>query len=109
MGRLLPMQPDGDPFEYTHYDCWDVYPFDEEADSPLVAREMQSVIACWNDTLDAQIDAFVFDDFDGYEVAIWAMGFDGVMDRIITNILRAGFDVYEGDGFIEIYKGDDDE
>ena len=73
MGILYDIQPDYEPIEFTHYDCWD-----ESTTWADIAR-------AWGATLGISLPA------------------EDAPDLIILELLRNGFDVYEGDEFIEVY------
>lgn len=65
-------QPDMEPVEFTHFDCWD----DDTT--------MQEIVMSWEASLGITLPT------DSW-------------DSVIVSLLRYGFDVYEGDEFIEIY------
>lgn len=107
---LLNTQGDSEPIDYTHFDQWITDPTDPDADIYAVAKEAQRIIATWEATLECSLDGFVGDSFGGsYEQAMLSLGFDLFMDLILMNVLRAGYDVYCGSEFVEIYKGENHE
>ena len=65
-------QPDMEPVEFTHFDCWD----DDTT--------MEGIVQAWEQSLGVTLQS------DSWEA-------------VIVSLLNHGFDVYEGDGFIEIY------
>jgi hypothetical protein len=74
MGILYTIQPDDlEPVEFTHFDCWD-----ESTTWAGIAR-------AWGATLGVTLPE------------------EDAPDLIILELLRKGFDVYEGDEFIEVY------
>ena len=73
MGILYNIQPDIEPVEYTHFDCWQ--------DSTTWAE----IARAWSASLGITLPE------------------ENEPDLIILDLLRKGFDVYEGDNFIEIY------
>jgi hypothetical protein len=78
MGILYTIQPeDKEPIEFTHFDCW------EEGEN------WESIAKAWNTTL----GGFLFE-VDN-------------LDVIIMQLLRRGYDVYEGDSFVEVYEGEE--
>jgi hypothetical protein len=80
MGILYTIQPeDKEPIEFTHFDCW------EEGET------WESIAKAWNTTL----GGFLFE-VDNSDV-------------IIMQLLRRGYDVYEGDNFVEVYEGEGEE
>jgi len=76
MGTLYTIQPeDREPVEFTHFDCWD----DTET--------WASIARSWGATLGTTLPE------------------EDEPDLIILDLLRKGFDVFEGSDFIEIYEG----
>lgn len=73
MGRLYDIQPDLEPIEFTHFDCWDS------------GTTWAEIARSWSATL-------------GITLA------EGNQDETILDLLRHGFDVYEGEEFIEVYE-----
>lgn len=103
-GTLLDVQSDREPIDYTHFDCWDVHPYDEDANTEAVSKQFVKILKVWSKTVGVTLwDARGFGSF--YEL-LFACGFENVLNLVVMDILRAGFDVYMGDEFVEIYKGD---
>lgn len=80
MSIYYTVQPeDRKPIEFTHFDEW------EDGDT------WADVARAWNITL----GGFLFE-VDNSDV-------------IIVQLLRRGYDVYEGDNFVEIYEGEEEQ
>jgi hypothetical protein len=80
MGILYTIQPeDKEPIEFTHFDCW------EEGET------WEGIAKAWNTTLGGFLS-----EVDNSDV-------------IIMQLLRRGYDVYEGDNFVEVYEGEGEE
>lgn len=78
MSTYYNIQPDDrEPVEYTHFDCW--------TDDTTMAE----IVTSWEASL-----------------GIFALPKDS-WDSVIVALLRHGYDVYEGDEFIEIYEGEE--
>ena len=78
MGTLYTIQPeDREPLEFTHLDCWD------ESDT------WAGIARAWGSTLGITLPE------------------EEDCDLIILELLRKGFDVFEGSDFIEIYEGEE--
>lgn len=71
-------QPDREPVEFTHFDCWD----DDTT--------MEEIVMSWEASLGITLPTDTW-------------------DSVIMTLLRHGYDVYEGDEFIEIYEGEENE
>jgi hypothetical protein len=115
MGRLLEDQPDdSNPIEFTHFDSWfededgettvalegaEDYGYDDEG---IGARAME-VIESWEATLNLKLnpypDAEDFREFGHVDGVAW------LFDLVIMKLLKAGYDVFKGDSFIEVYRG----
>ena len=126
--NLLDEQPDGGPeaVEFTHYDCWflppdEEYTFDhlEEAMRSTpgdVAAECERIFSSWMKTLgipppaDGWFSDLYMRGHDEYiqrtgltgEVAGWAGIAEAETDAVLR-VLEAGYEVYEGSGFWEVY------
>jgi hypothetical protein len=126
--NLLDVQPDGDveAIEFTHYDCWflppdEDYTLDYLREAMLkaprtVADQCQLTFSSWMETLDVpQPPNGWFADLylRGYseqvrrtgiadEEAGWAGIIEAETDAVLR-VLKAGFKVYGGDGFWEVY------
>jgi hypothetical protein len=75
MGILYDTQPeDLEPVEFTHFDCWD--------DSTTWVEISRAWSATLGITLPEENDP----------------------NPIVLDLLRKGFDVYEGEDFIEVYQ-----
>ena len=107
MSKLYSIQPDREPIEFTHFDQWKSF----NGRPDFLPREFKDVVDTWGATLECKyLDAYVDDLFEGsYEQALGTLGFDNMMGLVILNIMSAGYDVYSGDNFIEIYEGDENE
>lgn len=69
------VQPEREPIEFTHFDCW-------TDDTTL-----EEIVHSWEASLGVVLP-----------VDSW--------DSIILQLLRLGFDVYDGEDFIEIYPSE---
>lgn len=74
MAKLYDTQPDREPIEFTHFDCWDS------------STTWAEISRAWSATLGTTLPET--DD----------------PDLIILDLLRKGYDVFEGSDFIEIYE-----
>ena len=126
--NLLDEQPDGDiePIEFTHYDCW-FLPADEDytlahlEETMLraprdVACQCQLTFSGWMKTLGipsppggwfADLYMCGYNEFlkrggISAQDAGWA-GITEVESDAVLRVLKAGYEVYEGDGFWEVY------
>ena len=77
MATLYETQPDREPVEFTHLDCWE-----EGTTWAEIAR-------AWGSTLGITLPE------------------EEEPDLIILELLRNGFDVFEGSDFIEVYEGEE--
>lgn len=126
--NLLDEQPDGDveAIEFTHYDCWFLpasqdYTFDYLIEAMRsapgdVADECERIFTSWMKTLDIQPppsgwygDLFMRAQNEhaqrtgmSGEAAGWA-GIEEAETDAVLRVLEAGYKVYEGSGFWEIY------
>jgi hypothetical protein len=98
MATLYEIEPDNlKIIDYTHFDCW--FEKDEEDDEDLdetleqYASVANEVIAVWEQSLNIKLPRPNFLK-DGI-----SLGFEVVCEAIVN----AGYSVYHGDEFIEIY------
>ena len=78
MANLYTIQPeDREPIEFTHFACWDK------------GTTWSDIVRAWNVTFGNSL--FEIDN----------------SDVTIMQLLRQGYDVYEGDEFIEIYASEE--
>jgi hypothetical protein len=94
MAQLFEIQPEENPIEWTHFNCW----FEEDekrTKKELFSRAFQ-IIDTWAVNLSITLTAPNFKCVDLYD------GFD----LVIMQILEYGYDVYKGSDFIEIYAKD---
>ena len=108
MSRLFNTQPeDREPIEYTHFDCW----FMGEDDTDL-----DEGIDLFNEATDEALAKRLGEILDGWERSLGmtipradslAVGVDYALDVAIVAILEHGYDIYKGEMFIEIFKGED--
>lgn len=110
MGQLLTIQPENnEPVNMTHFDKWfEGNDVDSEiaffnADAEAKAKVLDEVARNFGETLGADINPLA-DGFDNLEQMINAVGFDTTMDILAYRILQAGYDVYVGNDFIEVYR-----
>lgn len=114
-GVLLDVQPDdNDPAEFTHFDCWIKNEDGEDDDNGLtrycdadldtLAPIAADIIQSWENTLSLDLlSAYSEDLNEDLTSTITRLGIDAAFDLVIMKLLRAGYHVYEGDSFIEIY------
>ncbi|MFA6120879.1 MAG: hypothetical protein WCT35_09425 [Sideroxydans sp.] len=97
-GRLYSIRPDGDrePIEYTHYQEWH---------EPNKVDELERVLASWEKNLGVNLS--ISEGFDSLEQMVHSVGWDNTINLVVYAILCAGFDVYVGSDFIEIYNRTD--
>jgi hypothetical protein len=99
MAIAYDIQPEHlEPIEFTHFDCW----FEDDEDDEDVTPERLSDLANdildgWEETLSIKIDreGLDFSDEDRAYDSFWI---------VADNIVQAGYSVYKGDTFIEIYS-----
>ena len=77
MATLYDIQPDREPVEFTHFDCWDN------------TTTWAGIARAWSASLGITLPE------------------EDEPDLIILELLRNGFDVFEGSDFIEIYEGEE--
>lgn len=102
MGILYDTQPDREPVELTHFDCWE----DEtEAGVELdFEARCDEVIKAWEKTFETHLHPHTLYRGDNIGINLYkVIGVRGVLDLVILRVLELGFDVYAGDEFIEIY------
>ncbi|PPC99616.1 MAG: hypothetical protein CTY35_03505 [Methylotenera sp.] len=115
MANLFDIQPErNDPIEFTHFDCW--FWDDNDSDGYLherfqniddVADMTLDILSAWDVSLGTHIVNQLTHDFGSAQNAAKTMGFDNVWSLAVLIVLRAGYDVFEGSTFIEIYAEDD--
>ena len=94
MAILYDIQPDIEPIEWTHFDCW----FEEDethTDKECFTRAIE-IIDTWVVNLSISINVPNFNHVD----------LDDGFDLVIMQLLEHGFNVYKGSDFIEIYEGE---
>lgn len=91
-GTILNEQPGVDPVELTHFSEW------EDTDD---VSEFGDLLTAWGETL--RLDLTTFEGFDSFEQAVNSIGFDNIWELVFMRILRAGYSIFEGSDFIEIY------
>jgi hypothetical protein len=110
---FLDEQPDADPVEFTHYDCWLVpegddytlaYLDDAIATHPeTVAVECEAVFSAWARTLGLDVPPGHYSDLFIQTGGGWP-GIEACERDATARASAAGFQVFEGDGFVEIYR-----
>lgn len=105
MATLYETQPDIEPIEYTHFDCWfsdgsDDYEegldlFHNATDKQL-ARAMEDILTGWEKSLGLELP----------RPNISAVGTDYALDIVLMTIMEHGYNVFKGSDFIEIYQGE---
>lgn len=95
MPILYTTQPDLDPIEYTHFDCWDEA---MEENNWTLTELHRDIIQSWEKSLGLTL-------FEGcenpYSASVW--------DAVCFKVLQGGYSVYSGDNFIEIYDYEGEE
>jgi hypothetical protein len=100
MATLYDVQPDDlEPFEFTHFDCW-FEDEDEEENATDLNTRANEILSDWEKTLSLKFDR------DGMDFNCWT-AIQDLFDDIATQIVKAGYSVYKGDTFIEIYSKED--
>ena len=107
MAQLFETQPeDNEPLEFTHFDCW--FWGDNDSDGELhpnfdddekVAEMRDEVIKHWDKSLNLRIYDYLRSICEPTTLAD-----EYYWDAVIMYLLRQGYDVFEGETFIEIYK-----
>jgi hypothetical protein len=93
MATFYEIQPDFEPIEYTHFDQW-FCDEDEDGTQEQYAAVAYEVLEAWEKSLGIELPTpdFLKDGLD--------MAFQVVCEAIV----EAGYSVYYGDEFIEIYN-----
>lgn len=91
-GTILNEQPGVDPVELTHLSEWK---------NTYDPGEFFDVLKSWGETL--HLDLTTFERFDSFQQAVNSIGFDNIWELVFMRILRAGYSIFEGSDFIEIY------
>ncbi len=117
-GRLHSIQPsDREPVNYTHFSEWFASDLADDAseeeklkafDDSFVSSkvtELESVLASWAQTVGVPL--LDMDGFDNLDHMVRTVGWDNTINLVVYAILCAGFDVYVGSDFIEIYNRTD--
>lgn len=113
-GRIYDVQPsDREPVNYTHFSEWFASDLAEDAseaeklkafdDSFLSSKvtELESVLASWEQTVGVPL--LNLEGVNNLEQMARTVGWDNTINLVIYAVLCAGFDVYVGSDFIEIY------
>lgn len=118
MGRLHDEQQDTDWLAaYTHFDCW----FWDDDDGDRVHGELHSdfeddikvaemrdqVVKHWDEVLGTHIYDYLYDMSNTVRGIQIGLNDEHYWNAVIMYLLRAGYDVFEGSTFIEIYAEDD--
>jgi hypothetical protein len=91
MATLYATQPDLEPIEYTHFDCWDEV---MEENNWTHFELYMDIIRSWEKSLGVTL---IFED---EEPQLYG---DSIWDLVVFRVLQGGYDVYVGTAFIEIY------
>jgi hypothetical protein len=112
---FLDEQPDAEPIQFTHYDCW-FLPDDEdyslsyledalENRPDAVADECEAVFGSWSRTLGLDVPpghyAALFKQSGGW------LGIEMCERYAITRASDAGYRVFKGEAFCEVYPRPD--
>ena len=108
MATLYEIQPDREPLEFTHFDCWfsdddtdeengeGLDLFHEASDKDL-ARVMDRILTSWEKSLGLELP----------RPNVTAVGVDYALDIVLMTIMEHGYNIFKGSDFIEIYKGEE--
>jgi len=100
MAIAYDIQPDDlEPVEYTHFDCW-FEDEDEDVTPQRLSDLANDILDGWEDTLGIKIDR------EGLDFSDEDRAYDSFC-VVTDDIVRAGYSVYKGDTFIEIYSKED--
>jgi len=98
MAQLLNIQPDDlEPIEFTHFDSWFEDEDEEEENAFKLNLCANQILDNWEQTLGLKFAR------DGMDFNCWEAVqdlFSDIVDQIVLN----GYNVYQGDEFIEIYS-----
>lgn len=97
MPILYTMQPDLEPIEFTHFDCW------EEAMEENNWEHIDlylDIIQSWEKSLGITL---LYSDEEPHLYG------DSIWDVVCFRVLQGGYSVYSGDNFIEIYNHEGEE
>jgi hypothetical protein len=99
MAKLLFTQPDDlEPIEFTHFDTW--FDNDDEVEPVLMNQRANDILDGWEKTLGVKFER------DGMDFSDWDAVNDLFSD-VCNQIVEAGFSVYLGGEFIEVYSRED--
>lgn len=91
-GILYSTQQDQEPIEFTHFDTWQTY---GSHDWDAILEETAGLIEAWEQSLGITL---IYADEE-----LKHMTHSTIWDVVMFRILNAGYGVYEGSDFIEIY------
>ena len=115
MSAYYETQPDdNDPIEMTHFDMWfpneddepdiDAY---ERAGTKALAKELDKVLKAWDKTLGTNLENIALH-VSKYKIdVVYTLGMDMIWDLVIMRLLGHGYNVFQGESFIEVYVNDD--
>jgi hypothetical protein len=95
MATLYDIQPELEPIEWTHYDCWFID--ESQITTKKLNQVANEILNNWEKTLGI---TFVR---DGMDFSSWTAVYD-LFDDIVDQVIKAGYSVYKGSDFIEIYR-----
>lgn len=119
MATFFEEQPDTDNLiECTHFDTWfedeDDEPFErqalalerfENAPIEIICKIMLDVLEHWEKSLGVSIISPLTETHGGsLEQTVLACGYDNTWNLVIIQLLGAGYSVFKGSNFIEIYS-----
>ena len=101
MSTLLDIQPDDlEPIEFTHFDMW----FEDDDGEGITPQQLSDqandTLDLWEETLGVKFDR------EGLDFSDEDRAYDSFC-VVTDDIVRAGYSVYKGDTFIEIYSKED--
>lgn len=116
MGTLLQEQGDDEAIvDCTHFDCWfedrvgedasDVARMEAFSKASIIdkAAKLEQIAKSWEITVGrALLNLELFGDLEQF---IMSVGWDNTLNLLVYGVLEAGYDVYVGETFIEIYSG----
>jgi hypothetical protein len=112
---FLDTQPDADPIQFTHYDCWFLpegedyslaYLDDALANNPTaVADRCENVFGSWCTTLKLDVPPGHYADLFMQTGGGWP-GIEACERDATTRASNAGYCVFQGEAFWEIYPRD---
>ena len=102
MPILYTTQPDLEPIEFTHFDCWEEAMEENNWTLPQLHLD---IIHSWEESLGITL-LYAEEENAGHDGHLYG---DTIWDVVCFRVLQGGYSVYSGDNFIEIYDYEGEE